>query len=132
MARISGKNGRLYAAINSGGTAEPIAFINSFSLQATQDRQEVTAFGDTNKVYVTGFSDAQGSFSGFWDDATRQLYTAAVDGVARSWYWYPDTTSTSRYWFGTAFFDFTIEENLSGGVTISGSWAAATAVSRVG
>lgn len=132
MARISGKNGRLYVNIASGGTAEPIAFINSFSLQATQDRQDATAFGDTQKVYVAGFSDAQGSFSGFWDDATAQLYTAAVDSVARKWYWYPDTTSTTRYWFGTAFFDFSIEENLSGPVSISGSWSAASTIARVG
>ncbi len=132
MARISGKNGRLYAAITSSGSAEPIAFINSFSLNFTQDRQDVTAFGDTQKVYVAGFSDAQGSFAGFYDDATAALYTSAVDGVKRSFYFYPDTTALTKYFFGQAFFDFSVEENLSGGVSISGSWAAASAITKVG
>lgn len=132
MARISGKNGRLYAAITSNGTAEPIAFINSFALNFTQDRQDVTAFGDTQKVYVAGYSDAQGSFAGFYDDATAALYTAAVDSVKRRFYFYPDTTSTGKYFFGEAFFDFSIEENLGGGVSVSGSWSAASAISKVG
>lgn len=132
MARISGKSGRLYANITSGGTAEPIAFVNSFAMNFATDKQDVTCFGDTVKQYVSGFADATGDFAGFYDTATAQLYTAAIDGVARKFYFYPDQTSTSQYWFGTAIFDFSISEAISGGVAISGSWAAATAVSKVG
>jgi len=132
VARISGKSGRLYAGITSAGTAEPIAFINSFSLNFATDKQDVTCFGDTNKTYVSGFADATGDFAGFYDDATAQLYTAATDGVARKFYFYPDTTSTTKYWFGTAIFDFSVSDAISGGVAISGGWAASTAISKVG
>lgn len=132
MSRISGKNGRLYANITSGGTAEPIAFVNQFSLNFSTDKQDVTAFGDTNKVYVSGYSDATGDFAGFYDDATAQLYTAAVDGVARKFYFYPDSTAATKYFFGTAIFDFSVTEQIGGGVAISGSWAAASAISKVG
>ncbi len=132
MARLSGKSGRLYAGITSGGTAEPIAFINSFSLSFSTDKQDVTAFGDTNKVYVSGFSDATGDFAGFYDDATAQLYTAAVDGVARRFYFYPDSTTNTKYFYGTAIFDFSVSEQIGGGVAVSGSWAAATAIAKVG
>lgn len=132
MARISGKNGILYANITSGGTAEPIAYLNQFSMDFTTDKQDVTCFGDTIKQYVSGFADAAGAFAGFYDNATAQLYTAAVDGVARKFYFYPSTAATSQYWFGTGIFDFSISEQVSGGVAISGSWAAATTVSKVG
>lgn len=132
MARITGKNGLLYAAITSSGTAEPIAFINQFSLDFKTDKQDVTCFNDTNKVYVSGYADASGSYSGFYDTATAQLYTASVDGVARKFYFYPDRTATSQYWFGTGLFDFSVAEGIGGGVAISGSWAAASAVSKVG
>jgi hypothetical protein len=132
VARLSGKNGRLYAGVTSGGTAEPIAFINSFSLSFTTDKQDVTCFGDTGKVYVSGFADATGDFAGFYDDATNQLYTAATDGVARRMYLYPDMTTNTKYWFGTAIFDFSVQQNLSGGVAISGSWAAASSITKVG
>lgn len=132
MARISGRNGRLYAGIASSGTAEPIAFLNKWSLKFSVDKMEVTAFGDANKTYLAGLPDAQGDFGGFYDSATAQLYTAATDGVARKFYLYPDNTSTGQYWFGTGIFDFSIDGAVDGPVSVSGSFAAASAVSKIG
>lgn len=132
MARKHGRSGRLYAAIASGGTAEPIPSISSFSLDSSTDRIDVTAFGDTTKQYVAGLPDATGDFGGFWDDSSAQLYTASQDGVARKFYWYPDTNSTSIYWFSTGFFDFKLDSAVDKAVEISGSWAAATPFTKVG
>jgi hypothetical protein len=131
MARLAARNGRLYTALASGGTAEPVAFISKWTFGATSDSFEVTALGDSNKTYVAGLPDAQGTFNGFFDDATAQTYTAASDGVARRFYLYPDTPATSDYWFGTAFFDFSAEGDVGGPVTISGSWKAASPVAKV-
>lgn len=132
MARIAGRNAALYANITSGGTAELVAFLSSWELQAASDRFEVTAFGDTSKTYVAGLPDSSGSFSGFYDTATAQTYTAAVDGVARKVYIYPDRTNTGQYWFGTAFLDFTVGAEVGGATTISGTWSAATPFAKVG
>jgi hypothetical protein len=132
MARIAGRNGRLYANITSGGTAEPIAFLNNWSLSFTTDNIEVTAFGDTHKTYVSSLPDVSGSFAGFYDEATAQTYTAATDGVARKFYLYPDNTSTGKYWFGTAFFDFSVSSDVGGAVQVSGDLAAASVVAKVG
>lgn len=131
MARISGRNGALYAGISSGGTAEPIAFLNSWSLNASTSKDDVTAFGDSNKVYVGGLPDATGQYGGWYDTATPQLYTAALDGVARKVYLYPDRTDTGEYFFGTAFFDFSVDVRVEGGVAISGSFSAATLFPKV-
>lgn len=132
MARIAGRNGRVYASITSGGTAEPIAFLNNWAISFAVGSIDVTSFGDTGKVYVSGLPDASGTYAGFYDNATNQFYTAAVDGVARKFYLYPDNTSTTQYWFGTALFDFNIDGTVDGAVTINGSWAAASAVAKVG
>lgn len=132
MARIAGRNGRLYANITSGGTAEPIAFLSQWGLDFTTDKIEVSAFGDATKTYVSSLPDCQGSFSGFYDDATAQLYTAATDGVARKFYLYPDNTSTGKYWYGTALFDFSVSSDIGGPVTVSGSLAAASTVTKIG
>jgi hypothetical protein len=131
MARKHGRAGRLYANITSGGTAEPIAFLRDWSINFGVDNVEVTAFGDSNKVYVAGLPDASGSFSGFYDDSTAQLYTAATDGVARKFYLYPDNNSTGIYWFGTALFDFNVSVPVDGSVTVSGDFQAASIVSKV-
>ena len=132
MARIAARSGRLYTNLTSGGTAEAVAFLNNWSINFVTDKIEVTAFGDSNKTYVSGLPDAQGDFSGFYDNATVQMYTAAVDGVARKFYLYPDTSNNAQYFFGTAIFDFNINGAVDGAVQISGSWSAATAVAKVG
>ena len=132
MSALAGRAGRLYMALASGGTAEPVALLNSFSIDAASDRHDVTAFGDANKLYVAGISDASGSLSGFYDDATVQTYTAATDGVARKFYMYPTNAATTKYWFGTAFFDFSSEFTVDGAASMSGSWQAASAVTKVG
>ncbi len=132
MARIAGRNGALYMAIASGGTAQAVAFISKTDVDMASDKFEVTAFQDVTKTYVSGLPDFKGTFSGFYDNATAQMYTAAVDGVARKFYWYPDTTNATQYWFGTAFFDFHVTIDVGGSADISGNLAAATAVTKVG
>lgn len=132
MARIAGRNGRLYVGISSAGTAEPIAFLSQFTASWTTEKYDVTAFGDSNKSYVAGLPDFQATYTGFYDTATAQLYTAATDGVARKFYMYTDTTlGATNYWFGTAFFDFNIDESVAGPVAISGTFAAATATAKI-
>jgi hypothetical protein len=132
MARIAGRSGRLYMNLTSGGTAEPVAFLNNWSLNFATEKINVTGFGDTTMVYVSGLPDMQGSYAGFYDDATVQMYTAAVDGVARKFYLYPDNTSTGKYWFGTAIFDMNVDASVDGAVAISGSFAAASVTSKIG
>lgn len=134
MARIHGRSGKLYVGIASDtAAAEAIAFVSKISLNFETDDVEVTAFGDTNKVYVSGLPDCSGSFSGFYDDATAQTYTAATDGLARKFYWYPKTASTAGpYWFGTAIFDFSVEVGVVDSATISGTFKAASPVAKIG
>lgn len=132
MAKIAGRNGVLYAGISSAGTAEPIAYLNEWGVDFSTNKIKVTTFQDVTETYVAGLPDFQGTYSGFYDTATAQLYTAATDGVARKFYLYPTNSITTTYWFGTAFFDFSIDTQVDDAVKISGSFAAATASSKVG
>jgi hypothetical protein len=132
LARIAGRNGRVYLAIASAGVAEPIAFQNKWSLNSASDKIEVTAFGDTNKTYVAGLPDASGDFSGFYDDATAQTYTASQDGVARKFYLYPSLLTVSQYFFGTVLVDFSAEGGVADAVTAAASWSAASPIQKVG
>jgi hypothetical protein len=132
MAAIHGRKGRLYAAITSAGTAEPIAYLNAWTINFATDFVEVTAFGDATKSYVSGIPDASGTFGGYYDTATAQLYTAASDGVARKFYLYPTNDTATTYWFGTALFDISYSSGVADAVTTSGNWKAATAVAKVG
>lgn len=133
MGRVHGKRGRVYLSITSGGTAEPIPFMSKWDINAETDDVEVTCFTDSNKIYESGLPDASGSFSGFYDDATAQSYTAATDGLARRFYLYPTTPSTAGpYWFGTVLADFTAEGAVDDAVKCASSWKAASIISKVG
>lgn len=133
MARRHGRNGRVFMNLASGGTAEPVAFVKSFQFNAATDKIDVTAFGDSGKVYVAGLPDQAGSFAFWYDDATVQSYTAAVDGVARKFYLYPDFVNTpGQYWFGTVLADFSVQSAVDGAVDGSCNWNAATTVAKVG
>jgi hypothetical protein len=132
MARLAGRSGRLYMNLTSGGTAEPVTFLNNWSLNFATQKIDVTAFGDTSMIYVSGLPDAQGTYAGFYDDATVQMYTAATDGVARKFYLYPSTSNNGQYWFGTGIFDTNIDASVDGPVAISGSFAAASVTAKVG
>jgi hypothetical protein len=133
MARRHGRNGRVYMALTSSGTAQPVAFIKSYSMSAATDKADVTAFGDSNKIYVAGLPDSQGSFDFWYDDATVQTYTAAVDGIARPFYLYPDIVSSpGQYFWGTILPDFSVQAAVDGAIEGSCSWNAASTIAKVG
>ena len=92
MARVHGRKGRLYVGLaNSTADAEEVAFLKGWEISFETDDVDVTAFGDVNKVSLAGLPDSSGTFDGFYDDATDQLYTAASDGEARRFYMNPTT-----------------------------------------
>lgn len=131
MARIHGRDGRLYIASTSGGAAVLTPFIESYSLKLTTDKTDVTAMGDTGKVYVAGLPDGTMDFSGFYDTVGVVTYAAAVDGLARKFYLYPAASDTGTYFFGTGFFDSNIDSSVSDAVKISGSMSAASSIALV-
>jgi len=117
--------------IASGALASGLPFQASWSINMNTDKQDVTAFGDGNKVYVAGLPDASGDFSGFWDDATSQTYIAAIDGLARNFYLYPNiTTDPNAYFFGTILPDFSMDGAVGGPVNFKCSWNAASKIQR--
>jgi hypothetical protein len=132
MARIAGRNGVLYMGLTSAGVPTPVAYLANWSLAFSTTKIDVTAFGDTTKIYVSGLPDCTGTYAGFYDDATVQMYTAATDGVPRKFYLYPSTLTAGQYWYGTGIFDMSIDAAVDGPVAISGGFAAASVATKIG
>lgn len=132
MARIAGRNGTLYMALTSAGTPSPVAYLAAWSLNFSNTKIDVTSFGDVTKVYVGGLPDCQGTYTGFYDDASVQMYTAASDSVPRKFYLYPSTLTATQYWYGTGIFDMSIDAAVDGPVAISGGFAAASVATKIG
>lgn len=133
MGRIAGRRGVIYIGIASDtASAERLPYQVSWSIDFATDKIEVTSLDDNNKVYVAGLPDASGEFSGFYDDATGQTYTAASDGLARKFYLYPSRLTTTQYFFGTVLPDFSVNGAVDGSVEVKASWAASTQIVKVG
>lgn len=131
--RFHGRKGRVYMGVaDDVAVATPLPFIAAWSISFATDKQDVTAFGDSNKTYVAGLPDASGDFSGFLDDQTAQTYTAAVDGLPRKFYLYPNLNTPTVYWYGTIFPDFSANSGVSEAGQMSASWNAASAIQKAG
>jgi hypothetical protein len=107
-----------------GGTAVSVVNMKAWSLSMPTDKIEVTAFGDANKKYVQGLPDVSGDLSGWWDDTSDALYDASrsTDGVKM--YLYPSSDAASKYWYGPAWVDFSIDVDVSGAIEVSASFVA--------
>ena len=134
--REHGRNGVVYLGITQSGgvsaTATPITFLTDWTVTKTTDKVEVTAFGDSNKVYVAGLPDATGDFSGWYDFFTPQTYTAAGDGIPRNFYLYPNALNPTDYFYGSILPDFSAAGGVGAAVSLKASWNAAGPVNRAG
>lgn len=124
MSAYAGRKGVIYLSTTGSGNASTVIKMNAWTVNRTTDKIEVTAFGDANKTYVQGLPDVQGTFSGFWDDSESKPFTAAGSSDGVKLYLYPSSDSTSKYWYGPAWLDLSMEVGVNGAVSLSGSFAA--------
>jgi hypothetical protein len=124
VAAYAGRKGVVYMSTTGGGTAVSVVNMKAWSLSMPTDKIEVTAFGDANKKYVQGLPDVSGDLSGWWDDTSDALYDASrsTDGVKM--YLYPSSDAASKYWYGPAWVDFSIDVDVSGAIEVSASFVA--------
>lgn len=134
MGRIAGRNATIYFSATSGAAASPMAFAAKYSLNFTTTKIDVTAFLDRGKVTLVGLPAQSGDMSGWYDDATAQTYTAAVDGLARNLYIYPSSGKITQYFFGSVVADFSTDATVDGAATFASTFEAATAdgIQKVG
>lgn len=124
MSAYAGRKGVAYLSTTGSGTATNVVRLNAWTLNRTTDKIDVTSFGDANKTYVIGLPDLQGTLSGFWDDAETKPFTAAASSDGCKLYLYPSSDATSKYAYGPAWLDVSIEVPVSGAATISCNFAA--------
>lgn len=124
MSVYPGRKGVIYMSTTGTGTAVNVIKLNQWTLNRTTDKIDVTSFGDLNKTYVQGLPDLQGTFSGFWDDAETKPFTGAASADGVKLYLYPSADAPSKYAYGPAWFDASIDTSVAGAVTISANFAA--------
>lgn len=124
MAKYHGKSGLVYMSTTGTGTATAHVGLNAWTLDRSVDTVETTEFGATNKTYVQGVPDTKGTFSGFFDETESKLYTGTDSSDGVKLYLYPSSNALTKYWYGPAWVNYSVNTGISQAVQISGSFAA--------
>lgn len=124
MAVYHGRNGQILLASTGTGVPSAVLHLNGWSLDLSRDTVDTTSFGDVNKTYVVGLKDVTGSFDGFWDDAEQKLFAGADSANGVFMYLYPATSAPTKYAYGPAWLDMSVETGVADAVTISGNFSA--------
>ena len=124
MAAYAGKKAVVYLSTTGSGNATNVIKLNKWSIDASTDKIEVTAFGDTNKTYVQGLPDIKGTVSGFWDDTESKVTTGAASTDGVKLYLYPSSDAPTKYKCGPAWLDQSFDIGADGAVQITGNFVA--------
>jgi hypothetical protein len=124
MARYHGKSGVVYVSTTGTGTATSAASLSTWTLDLDTDLVETTSFGDSNKTYVQGLRNIQGTISGFWDDAEAKLFTASTSTDGCKLYLYPSSAATTKYAYGPAWLSISLDTGVGDAVTVSANFSA--------
>ena len=128
MSIKSGRYGKVSWDPLGGSALAQIISINSWKGSFKTDYEDVSCFGDTNKVYVPGgLMDIGGDFSGFWNSAELTLFKAAMAATPGTLQLMPNTTEAAFFWQGPAYMDADIDCSMSapkvtGTFKASGPW----------
>lgn len=97
----------------SPGTAEELISINKWQLSLKTDYEDVSCFGDDNKVYVPGMRDVSGSLGGFWNSDNVALFEATEASTPGWLELVPNTTEPTFFFSGLAYLDADIDCSLA-------------------
>lgn len=126
--RIHGKTGQIQMDPAGGSALVVIGDMNSWTLDMSTDRVDMTAFGDTNKHRVSGLPDYSGGIGGFWNavaTSSPAYFAAVLAGLPVTLRLVPNTNDPTVYFQGLANIDGSVNVGSNGGVTTRGKWDAA-------
>jgi len=126
MAIKTGRYGQIKWAATVGGTTAIVASLDKWKLDIKTDKENVTCFGDVNKVYVPGMPDMSGNLGGFWNSAELSLLTAAMNNdTPGSLELVPNSNEATFTFKGPAYLDASIDASVNGAPKFTSDFMAA-------
>lgn len=119
-----GKNGAIYIG-GPKGSGTKVAAKSEWTLNLNRDYVDATVFGDTNKTYLVGLKDIQGSFNGLLD-VSGDLLVNATNSDDQVIYLYADDRASNEILIahGPGLFDATITASNTDAIRVSGNFRA--------
>jgi len=111
-----------------GSTLVTLGDTNAWTLDASTDRVDVTAFGDTNKHKVSGLPDYSGTLGMWWNavaSSSPRYFAAVLAGTPVTLRLVPNTADPTTYFQGLGNVDGSVNVSATGAISTSGKWDAA-------
>ena len=108
----------------AGTTPVLLISLNAWTGDFKTEMEDVTCFGDVNRVYIPGMKDAKGTIGGFWNSANVEIFEAAEMDTPGKLELVPNSTEPTFLWSGLAYMDASIDASLQA-PKVSGTWTAA-------
>ena len=122
--KLHGKNGAIYlgGAMGSGGVK--VATKTEWTLQRNRDYVDATTFGDTNRTYLAGLPNVQGTFAGILDVSGDLLLNAATSDATQIYLYADDTGTPVLIANGPGFIDGTVSASVTDAIRYTGEFRA--------
>lgn len=99
--------------------------VNGWKLSLKTDYEDVTCYGDTNKVWIQGMRDIAGSLAGFWNSASTLIVAATASAVPGYLELAPNSTEATFKFGGLAYMDADLDCTVKGAPKLAASFKAA-------
>ena len=125
--KLHGKNGAIYLG-GKKGTGVKVTTKTEWTLNLSRDYVDATVFGDTNKTYLVGLKDIQGTFAGLLD-VSGDYQVNAANSDAIDIYLYADDRGSNEMLvaYGPGLMDASITASISDAIKTTGNFRAAGA-----
>ena len=124
--KLHGKNGAIWVA-DAAATPElvktKVASRSEWTLNLSRDYVDSTVFGDTNKTYLVGLKDIQGTYNGILD-VSGDLLVNATSSSSSTYYVYLYADDTTMIAHGPALLDANITSSNTDAVRVTGNFRA--------
>ena len=122
--KLHGKNGAIYLGGPKGSGGIKVAAKTEWSLQRNRDYVEATVFGETNKTYLAGLPNVQGSFGGLLDVSGDLLLNAATSDATQIYLYADDGASPILIANGPGLIDGNVTGSLNDAMRYTGEFRA--------
>jgi hypothetical protein len=126
MAKLHGKAGAIYLG-GAIGVGTKVTNKTEWAVQLNRDYVDATVFGETNKTYLAGLRNFQGTYSGLLDTAGDDMLDASALDEQLIYLYADDGTtggSVKLVAHGSGFIDANVSTSSTDAVRISGEFRA--------